>query len=279
MLLAIVDGAPVGTAHLGFAERDNQHLGDLEVAVLPTHRRRGFGRRLYEEGLARMADQGRTTVVGEAHAPVGDDDAPSLAFARAMGCQEVHLEDHLVLPLPMPPEDHEGLRAAIGAAADDYELVTWGDRCPDEHVAAFCAMNSQMSTDVPLGDVDYHPVEYDEHRLRTGEERVTHSYHQVVAAARRRSDGVFGGYSVVYLPHDEDFAIQDDTLVMPEHRGHRLGLLLKLGTLDVLQREHPARAPLHTWTAPDNHAMHRTNLAFGYRPVEQLHEMQRSVSR
>jgi GNAT superfamily N-acetyltransferase len=138
-------------------------------------------------------------------------------------------------------------------------------------------MNSQMSTDVPLGEVDYHPVEYDEHRLRTGEERVAHSYHQVVAAARRRSDGVFGGYSVLYLPHDEEFALQDDTLVMPDHRGHRLGLLLKLGTLDIVQRNHPARTPLHTWTSPDNHAMHRTNLAFGYRPVEQLHEMQRKV--
>ena len=277
LLLAILDGEPVGAAHLGFADQDNQHLGDLEVAVLPSHRRRGIGRRLYEEGLARMAAEGRTTVIGEAHSPLGDADAASPAFARAMGCEEVHVEDHLVLPLPLPSAAHTALRAAIGVAADDYELVTWGGRCPDEHVAAFCAMNSQMSTDVPLGEVDLHPVEYDEHRLRTSEERVGHSYRKVVAAARRRSDGVFGGYSVLYLPHDDTDVLQDDTLVMPEHRGHRLGLLLKLGTLDTVQRDHPDRTLLHTWTSPDNPAMHRTNLAFGYRPVERLLEMQRRV--
>ena len=62
--------------------------------------------------------------------------------------------------------------------------------------------------------------------------------------------------------------------MMPEHRGHRLGLLLKLTTLDILRRI-PERTSLHTWTAPDNHAMLRTNIAFGYQPVEQMHEMQR----
>jgi GNAT superfamily N-acetyltransferase len=277
LLLATVDGEPVGTAHLGLSDSDNQHLGDLEVAVLPTHRRRGTGRMLYEAGLARLAAEGRTVVIGEAHAPLGRPESPSLAFARAMGCRDVHSEDHLVLSLPVDPDELRRLRTRVGDAAAGYELVTWGNRCPEEHAAAFCAMNTQMGADVPLGEVDYHPVEFDEDRLRTSEERASHSYQQVVAVARRRSDGVFGGYSTLYLPHDDDQVLQDDTLVMPEHRGHRLGLLLKSATLEVVQRDHPGRVLLHTWTSPDNHAMHVTNLTFGFRPVERLHEMQRPV--
>jgi GNAT superfamily N-acetyltransferase len=80
---------------------------------------------------------------------------------------------------------------------------------------------------------------------------------------------------VLFLAHDDLEALQDDTLVMPEHRGHGLGMQLKLATLDVLQRDHPQRRALHTWTDRENHAMYRTNKAFGYRPVEVLHEMQR----
>ena len=62
---------------------------------------------------------------------------------------------------------------------------------------------------------------------------------------------------------------------MPEHRGHRLGTLLKCATLEIAQHAHPERVAIHTDTAIDNHAMQATNRDFGYVPVERLHEMQR----
>jgi hypothetical protein len=132
-----------------------------------------------------------------------------------------------------------------------------------------------MSTDAPYGQIDWEPVRLDEGRLRAEETRTAAAYDRVVAAVRRRSDGAFAGYSVLYLPRDERHVLQDDTLVVREHRGHRLGLLLKLTTLDMLRRDHPERTSLHSWTWPENHAMLRTNLAFGYTPVELMHEMQR----
>ena len=63
--------------------------------------------------------------------------------------------------------------------------------------------------------------------------------------------------------------------MMPEHRGHRLGTLLKCATLEIAQREHPERVAIHTDTAVDNHAMQATNRDFGFRPVERMYEMQR----
>ncbi|MEZ5193701.1 MAG: hypothetical protein R2734_15180 [Nocardioides sp.] len=50
--------------------------------------------------------------------------------------------------------------------------------------------------------------------------------------------------------------------MMPQDRGRRLGLRLKLATLELLERDFERRA-IHTWTALDNHAMLRTNTAFG----------------
>ena len=85
---------------------------------------------------------------------------------------------------------------------------------------------------------------------------------------------MLGGYSLVFLAHGSSQVLQDDTLVMPEHRGHRLGLALKLATYAVVAAEHPDRATMHTWTDPQNHAMYATNTAFGYRPVERMHEVQ-----
>lgn len=134
-------------------------------------------------------------------------------------------------------------------------------------------MRTQMNQDVPTGELDHEAVVMTPERIRAGEERLAKSYDIVVAAARR-ADGVLGGYSLVFLARGSDQVLQDDTLVMPAHRGNRLGLALKLATYAVVANEHPERATLHTWTDPGNHAMYATNAAFGYRPVERMHEVQ-----
>lgn len=267
--LAAVDGGRfVGVGEVGLSLQDNTHVADLQVAVLPGRRRQGIGRVLHEELARRRRAEGRTTATGELDVPEGESDSPGLGFAQALGYASVHQEDHLVLPLPV------GAPAPGVPAPSAYEVVTWQGACPDDLVESYCAMRTQMEIDVPTGGVEHEPVTMTPERLRTGERRLARSYDIVVAAAQRRSDGVMAGYSLVYVPHGAGHALQDDTLVMPEHRGHHLGLALKRATLSVLQREHPGLAALHTWTAPGNHAMQQTNRRFGYHPVGRLHEVQ-----
>ena len=267
-LLAAFEGDQVvGTAELGFFLQENTHLAGLEITVRPEHRRQGIGRALYAEATARRRAAGRTSASGELH--VVDDPGP-LAFARAMGAESVHEEDHLLLDLPMGGDKIAELAART---SNDYEIVTWKGRCPDELIDPYAAMRTQMNQDVPLGELDYHPIVMTPERIRASEERLALSFETCVAAARR-ADGVLGGYSLVFLPLGGDQAQQDDTLVMPEHRGHRLGLALKLATYAVIATEHPERTVLHSYTDPANHAMHATNLAFGYRSVERMHEVQ-----
>ncbi len=263
----------VGCAEISGALQDNTHIGFLDINVRPSRRGRGIGTQLYDVAAAHCRADGRTSVCGETYVPAGADTSAAYAFATRLGFEDVHREDHLVLDLPVPADEIARLRAKVDDAA--YEVVTWQGHCPDEHVVAFCAMRTRMENDVPTGDIDLEPVVMTEERLRTGEARLARSYLGITAAARRRSDGVFGGYTQLYLAHDVDYVQQDDTLVMPDHRGHRLGTLLKCATLEICQRDHPDRVTIHTDTAVDNQAMQATNRDFGYRAVERLHEMQR----
>ena len=272
LLAAVEDGVVVGGADLGMPLQDNPHLGEVEVNVRPEWRRRRIGTALHAAAQERLRSAGRTTVIGEANEPVSGGSA-AVSFAESLGYASEHVEHHLVLPLPVPDEQVERLRASL-PDLDGYELVTWGDRCSDEHLAAYCRMRTQMEADVPTGELDLEVVEFDEERVRTSESRLAVAHHQLHVAARRIADGVVGGFSMVLLPKGEDQALQFDTLVMPEHRGHRLGLLMKLDTLDRVHADHPDRTVFHTWTAADNTAMQATNKRFGYTLVERMHDMQ-----
>jgi len=217
--------------------------------------------------------KGRSTVLGEVSGRA-DADPPGLHFAQAHGFTTVHEEDHLVLELP---RSHQEATPAPDGSRAEYEVLTWSNRCPDELAEAYCTMRTAMDRDVPRGDMDIQPSTFTVEQLRREEQRNAKAYDSVVATVRHRGDGTLCGYSLVYLAHGSQQAIQDDTLVMPEHRGHRLGGSLKQATRRVIEDRHPERTSLHTWTDPQNHAMYRTNLAFGYIPVERMREVQRTT--
>ncbi|GAB3030078.1 GNAT family N-acetyltransferase [Nocardioides flavus (ex Wang et al. 2016)] len=267
-LRALVDDEVVGVAELELPLTENTDVAQAEVHVLPEHRRRGVGRALWEELVQRSRAAGRTRVGSEVTvaAATGDDDrGGAYDFARAMGALERHREDHLLADLPVP-----------AAAADPaYELLLWRGRCPDEHRGAYLDMRNQMNADVPSGELDREPPLLDDARLAASEHRLMQAYDVRVAAARRCADGVLGGYSLLFVPHGTDYGWQDDTLVMPDHRGHRLGAALKAANYADLPAE---VACVHTWTAPDNTAMHRTNTALGFRVVERMYEMEAVIA-
>ncbi len=263
-LQAVVGGEVVGVAEVELPLTENLDVASAEVSVLPEHRRKGIGRALWQAVVDRARAAGRSTVGGEVSVDL-EVAGGGLEFALAMGAEERHREDHLVADLPVCP----------APLAPAYDLVTWQGRCPDEHRAAYLAMRNQMNADVPTGELEMDATVLDDARLASSEERLARSYDVRVAAARRSSDGVFGGYSLLFVPHGADHAWQDDTLVMPQHRGHRLGAALKAANYAAL----PDHIGLvHTWTAPSNTAMHHTNIALGFRVVERMYEMEAVIA-
>lgn len=263
-LWAVAGGEVLGVADLELPLTENLDVASAEVNVLPEHRRQGIGRALWQAVVDRASAAGRSRVVGEVSIDL-EVAGGGLGFATALGAEEKHREDHLIVDLPIGPAPLD----------PGYDLVTWRGRCPDEHRAGYLAMRNQMNADVPSGELELDVAVLDDARLASSEERLARSYDVRVAAARRRADDVFGGYSLLFVPHGADHGWQDDTLVMPEHRGHRLGAALKAANYAVLP-EHIGL--VHTWTAPSNTAMHRTNTTLGFRVVERMHEMEVDIA-
>jgi hypothetical protein len=62
-----------------------------------------------------------------------------------------------------------------------------------------------------------------------------------------------------------------------EHRGHRLGLLVKAENLRMLRRHFPDTMTVTTWNAVSNRHMIAVNEALGFRPVERYQAWQLSL--
>ena len=72
-------------------------------------------------------------------------------------------------------------------------------------------------------------------------------------------------------------ALQGGTLVLPGHRGHRLGLALKLVNLRAVRERYPDCHYAFTVVAGVNAAMNAVNDLLGFRDVERALEMQRRL--
>ena len=94
--------------------------------------------------------------------------------------------------------------------------------------------------------------------------------------AARAPDGTLAGHTAVTLSElTPDLAFISTTLVMPEHRGHRLGLAMKVRLHQLLRAEYPACTTIVTGNAGVNTWMNAVNDQLGYRVVEQILEMQK----
>ena len=277
---AYADGHLVGTLLFELPLVDNLHLAEMQIAVPPGRRGRGVGTALFTHADQVASRAGRTTYLGEVDVPLGTalDAHPGSRFGLRHGFSSEHAEDHLVLDLPADPTVLDRIRTRAAPAHRDYDLVSWAGRCPAEHVAALADMRTAMAHDVPQGELDLAPEPWDAERVRTSEQRLADQGFASLTTAARAPDGGFAGYTELLVPaHSPGEVLQEDTLVVRAHRGHRLGAAMKAANLALLGERYAERGLLHTWTALDNDAMQAVNREFGFRAVERLHEFQRKA--
>ncbi|WP_153683157.1 GNAT family N-acetyltransferase [Agromyces agglutinans] len=281
---AFEDGALVGMAELEW-ERDDDastaYLPLLGVAV--SHRRRGIGTRLLEQAERAATQAGRPTLVlsGEhrldaddgsgarLRAPQGDasirrDDAAA-AFATAHGYALGQLDRISRLHVAGRRAEFAARLSALGDASP-FRVATWIDEAPEDVVDSLAHAHERMSVDAPSGAISYELEHWDAERVRADERRCAEMGRITLTAAAITADGTVAGFTVLSLLPGSEAVEQWDTLVLAAHRGHGLGLRLKLANLVQLAEVDEARGPVYTWNADENAHMLAINLALGFEP-------------
>ncbi len=272
------NGTVLGGMRLWLPLLENLDAMDVNLFVDTVHRRARVGRALLAAARERARAQGRVRLVGEAPEPLsGDGSSPGAAFARAVGARAVHMETLRVLDVTaVDGAALEVLRKEALDASAGYEVVQWTGRCPDALLADVAVLRARMSTDAPMGDLNWEPEHWDSARVQADEDELAATGRLVlVSAARELRTGLLVGNTRMTVSRTEPrVGDQWDTLVLPEHRGHRLGLLLKLANLDLLREHSPGTERVNTWNAESNAPMVAVNERLGFRAVQRWREWQ-----
>jgi len=243
-LPAVVGGGTVGAASVRAPLRDNVHLVSATVDVHPEHRRRGVGSALLAEVERQSAALGRRTVLVEHAEPARlAGRSPGRAFATGHGFAAALTGEQRDLALPPDEERLAVLEAACLPRAEGYRLVGWRDRCPDELVEDRALLARRISTDAPRGDLAIEEEQRDAGRVRAAEALAAAQDRTTVhTGAVHEATGRLVAVTSIGVPRGApETAYQWDTLVLREHRGHRLGTLVKIANLRSLARS-PRRA-------------------------------------
>ena len=277
--VAVVDGSPAGWVRVFFPERDNLDKCWTHLEVDPQHRGQGIGSALVEWSEQRATAAGRAMLLTEVFVPVGDRESHAdREFALRRGYAVSSIEIVRSLPLPVDRDVLAGHRErAREAMGDEYELTVHVDGVPPELRQGVCDASNRLILDAPTGDVEFEPEsmtveDYQtmlDHLRDTGRTFLT-------AVAVHRETGVVAAYSDLALPQgDPHVVFQWGTLVLPEHRGHRLGMAVKVANLDELARRAPERRSVQTMNDEQNPWMVQINKDLGFEIIEEALTMKK----
>ncbi|MFC0224563.1 GNAT family N-acetyltransferase [Nocardioides zeicaulis] len=275
-VLAAIDGREmVGAGLLVRPLRDNLHTATVDAYVRPDRTREGIGRRLVEELEVVAAGDGRRTLHAEVFLAPGATGTGPEAFAAATGYGVASRESIRELAVDDYRSRHDRLVEEAAPAAA-YDVVTFDTVCPDVHVESFGRLLGTLLDEIPLGDLDLQASAWSPERVRAAEQRQVGIGRHVLTALAIAPDGSVAGSSDVRVNETDTAHGQVGiTLVDPAHRGHRLGLALKVATHDLALATYPGLRTVETSNAEVNAHMNAVNDALGYRTIETLLELQK----
>jgi GNAT superfamily N-acetyltransferase len=233
-------GRPVGYCRIALPAKENLSMAFCALTVTVDQRRTGTGTTLLSQCAAVARAAGRTRLAGSAF-----DDTPGAAFATAKGAASGHADILRTLTITAETPDRlAALRPAAEQAASGYELLSWRGLTPEEHLSQLAVVRRSMA-DAPMNE-GMEPTVWDADRVREVEENeAAFGLDALTVVARHVASGDLAAYTQVALaPGMPEWAAQQVTVVLPRHRGHRLGLLVKIEMMDVLARQAPEMRPM-----------------------------------
>lgn len=282
MWVVVEDGVVIGRAACDLPLENDSKVAFWLIELLRETWGRGIGSAAYEliERVAR--ENGRSVLQAWAEhpaapgkrlaAPTGFGDIPEDHAARFFlrhGYALEQIERNSAFDLTGPFDTVERLLAQAEAASSDYRVVQWFAPTPPEYAEGYAWMKSRMVTDAPSAALEFDEEKWDAARIAEHDAKYTDSGRVIqVTAAEHIATGELCAFNELVIGKDRTEAShQEDTLVLKEHRGHKLGTLVKCAGLLSWREIAPESPRVLTYNAEENRPMLDINEAIGFAPI------------
>ncbi len=261
---------PVAIGSLEITRDDNLESTTATLFVAPEHRRRGHGtsmRRALEERARLLERRAISFTATESAHEMGRGASRAVAPRWGYTLDEENIRRDIDWPRPAGELDR--LASQWRARATDYDIRSWRGTMPDALADDRAHLGSIMPVEAPHGVLGTDLERWDVARLREYERTIDEMGRDLLTAvAIHRPTGHLVGFSDLTVSREHpDVAYQWDTLVTAPHRGHRLGGLMKIATMRLLERGGDGTSTITTFNLATNEPMIALNDALGARPT------------
>lgn len=263
-LVAVTDGQVVGTVMVWLPIEDNLTTSYVLPDVAPEHRGHGVGRRLVE-AAEQQIPAARTQVLGWTLCAAEEKDThPDVRFALSRGYSVSTTETTRRLPWPA---DAERLRALRPRLEDGYRVETYLGGVPERYREGLGVLKGLVDVDAPSGDMEWEASPLTPEAYAVELSRHERAGRRVVESLALTENDEVVAYTELVVPSIPERAIvQEGTLVLDAHRGHRLGMAVKVANLLRLVEMDLPHPYVTTSSDDDNRHMVGINEQLGFRP-------------
>lgn len=284
----------VGMVTVSFAQEAEAHAAEIDLLVPAAHWGHGIEDALLARAETEARARGRSILqIWSLHRPeeaermlvprTGWGRIPvtplsDLAEAHGFVLEQVERNSEYDLRSDAAPL-RTALDEATAFAGPDYRVVAWDMPTPPELRDGFAAVLARLSTDAPSGDMDFAEESWDAARVVRREARLLGAGQAVsVVAVQHVPTGELVAYNELLIAADRaGVTHQFGTLVRTDHRGHRLGMIVKCANLLRWRELMPQSSVVSTFNAEENRPMLNINEAIGFLPVSYAGAWQKKI--
>ncbi|MGO3190031.1 MAG: GNAT family N-acetyltransferase [Microbacterium sp.] len=273
----------VGAAYLKTSNEAGSATAESEILVIPPHRASGVAQALltHVEGEARAlgrtllqvwtlhpaAGSDRMLTPATGHGSVAAHELSDLFAANGFTMEQVERTSTLALDGDLSLAERM-LAEASAFAGDDYRVVSWSLPTPEHLREGYGDVRARMATDVPSGDLVFEEEKWDAARVVRHDRMIADAGQFLsVSAVEHIPSGRIVAFNELIIGRDRSSVThQYGTLVVKEHRGKRLGTVVKCANLLRWRELVPLSPTICTFNAEENRPMLDINEAIGFVP-------------